>query len=224
MLETLIAFFHGFLDIILHLDVKLQWVIQTYDVWTYAILFVVIFCETGLVITPFLPGDSLLFAAGAFAATGSLQIFWLFIIIAAAAILGNLLNYQIGSYLGPKVFKMENSKLFNKEYLHKTEAFYEKHGAKAIILSRFMPILRTFAPFVAGIGKMNYGKFFLYNFIGAISWAVLFLSGGYFFGNLEIVKNNFTAVIMLIIVISLIPAVKEFIQHHWKKKIDIQNK
>lgn len=218
MLETLTLFFHSFIDIILNLDVKLQWVIETYDVWTYAILFIVVFCETGLIVTPFLPGDSLLFAAGAFAATGSLQIFWLLVIIAAAAILGNLLNYHIGLYIGPKVFKAENSKLFNKEYLNRAEAFYEKYGAKAIILSRFMPIIRTFAPFVAGIGKMNYGKFFLYNLIGAISWSVLFIGAGYFFGNLELVKNNFTAVIMLIIVISLIPAVKEFIQHHWGKR------
>lgn len=212
------TFITTFIDIILHLDVHLQWVIQTYDVWTYAILFVVIFCETGLVVTPFLPGDSLLFAAGTFAAIGSLNLALLMFIIFTAAVIGDFLNYQIGHYVGPKVFTKEDSWLFNKNYLLKTEKFYEKHGAKTIIFARFIPIIRTFAPFVAGIGKMHYIKFVSYNIIGAAAWCVLFILGGYFFGNLEIVKENFALVIMAIIVISFIPAIKEAVQHYREKK------
>lgn len=218
-MDWLMTFITTFIDIILHLDVHLQWVIQTYDVWTYAILFVVIFCETGLVVTPFLPGDSLLFAAGTFAAMGSLNLALLMFIIFIAAVLGDFLNYQIGHYLGPKVFTKEDSWLFNKNYLLKTEKFYEKHGAKTIIFARFIPIIRTFAPFVAGIGKMHYLKFVSYNIIGAALWCVLFILGGYFFGNLEIVKENFTLVIMIIIVISFIPAIKEAVQH-WGNKAE----
>ena len=218
MLETLQSFFSLFLDIILHLDVHLQWVIETYDVWTYVILFLVIFCETGLIITPFLPGDSLLFAAGAFAALGSLNLGLLFLIIFVAAVLGDFVNYQVGKYLGPKIFTKEKSFLFNKEYLQRTEKFYEKHGGKTIIFARFMPIIRTFAPFVAGMAKMQYTKFVFYNVIGALLWCVLFLGAGYFFGTLEIVKENFTLVIMIIIVVSFIPAIKEFVQHHWEKR------
>lgn len=216
MLDALQSFFILFLDIILHLDVHLQWIIETYDVWTYAILFLVIFCETGLIITPFLPGDSLLFAAGAFAALGSLNLAVLFLVIFVAAVLGDFVNYQVGKYFGPKIFTKEKSLLFNKEYLDRTENFYEKHGGKTIIFARFMPIIRTFAPFVAGVGKMHYTKFVLYNVIGAVLWCVLFLGAGYFFGTLEIVKENFTLVIMIIIILSFIPAIKEFVQHHWK--------
>lgn len=218
MLEIIQTILTTFLDIILHLDVKLQWVIETYDVWTYAILFLVIFCETGLIITPFLPGDSLLFAAGAFAALGSLDLSILFIVIFIAAVIGDFVNYSVGSYIGPKIFNKEKSFLFNKDYLLKTESFYEKHGAKTIIAARFMPIIRTFAPFVAGIGKMKYLKFISYNILGALLWCILFLGAGYFFGNIPVVKDNFTIVIMGIIVISFIPMVKEFVMSFLEKR------
>lgn len=206
------SLFTGFIDIILHLDVHLQWVIETYDVWTYALLFVVIFCETGLIVAPFLPGDSLLFAAGTFAAMGSLNLSLLFLVIFIAAVLGDFVNYQVGKYIGPKVFTKEKSWIFNREYLDRTEKFYEKHGTKTIILARFLPIIRTFAPFVAGVGKMQYLKFVTYNIAGAAAWCILFLLAGYFFGNIPIVRENFTLVIMAIIVISLIPIVKEVVQ------------
>ena len=218
MIEFLQTFFTTFIDVILHLDTHLQWVIQTYDTWTYAIIFIVIFCETGLIITPFLPGDSLLFAAGAFAALGSLNLAMLFALIFIAAVLGDFVNYSVGNYIGPKIFKKEKSLLFNKDYLMRTEEFYEKHGAKTIIAARFMPIIRTFAPFVAGIGKMNWMKFVAYNIIGAALWCVLFLFAGYFFGNIQLVKENFTLVIMAIIVISFIPVIKEVIASLLKKK------
>jgi membrane-associated protein len=220
MIEIVQTFLTTFIDIILHLDIHLQWVIETYDVWTYAILFLVIFCETGLIVTPFLPGDSLLFAAGAFAALGSLNLSLLFLIIFVAAVLGDFVNYSLGNYVGPKIFKKEKSLLFNKNYLMKTEAFYEKHGPKTIIAARFMPIIRTFAPFVAGIGKMGWLKFVAYNIIGAVLWCVVFLLGGYFFGNIQIVKENFTLVIMVIIVLSFVPVVKELIMHYWKNRYD----
>ena len=207
-----------FIDIILHLDVHLQAVIETYDVWTYALLFVVVFCETGLIFMPFLPGDSLLFAAGAFAALGSLNLSLLFLIIFVAAVLGDFVNYSIGSYIGPKIFKKEKSLFFNKDYLLKTETFYEKHGPKTIIAARFMPIIRTFAPFVAGIGKMNWMKFVFYNIIGALLWCFLFLMAGYWFGNIQLVKDNFTIVIMGIIVISFIPVVKELVSSWLEKR------
>ena len=206
------------IDIILHLDVHLQYVIETYDVWTYALLFVVVFCETGLIVTPFLPGDSLLFAAGAFAALGSLNLSLLFLIIFVAAVLGDFVNYSIGSYIGPKIFKKEKSLFFNKDYLLKTETFYEKHGPKTIIAARFMPIIRTFAPFVAGIGKMNWMKFVFYNIIGALLWCFLFLMAGYWFGNIQFVKDNFTLVIMGIIVVSFIPVVKELVGSWLEKR------
>lgn len=218
MFEFLQAFLSTFINLILHLDTSLQWVIQTYDTWTYAIIFIVIFCETGLIITPFLPGDSLLFAAGAFAALGSLNLAALFTLIFIAAVLGDFVNYSVGNYVGPKIFKKEKSLLFNKDYLMRTEEFYEKHGAKTIIAARFMPIIRTFAPFVAGIGKMNWLKFVAYNIVGALLWCILFLFGGYFFGNIQIVKENFTLVIMAIIVISFIPVIKEVIVGLMKKK------
>lgn len=217
MLESLQTFFITFLDIILHLDIHLQWVIETYDIWTYAILFIVIFCETGLIITPFLPGDSLLFAAGAFAALGSLNLSLLFIIIFIAAVFGDFVNYSAGNYIGPKIFKKERSLLFNKNYLLRTEEFYEKHGPKTIIAARFMPIIRTFAPFVAGVGKMNWFRFVLYNIAGAALWCIVFLFSGYYFGNIQIVKENFTIVIMLIIVISFIPVIKEIVISLLKK-------
>ncbi len=187
-----------------------------YGSWTYPVLFLVIFAETGFVVTPFLPGDSVLFAVGALAATDVLNANWLFIILSIAAILGNIVNYQIGRFIGPKIFYKEKSLFFNKKYLEEAQKFYEKHGGKTIILTRFMPILRTFAPFVAGIGKMDYKKFFLYNIIGGLSWIGLFIFGGYYFGNIPVVKNNFSLVILGIIIISLLPAF--FAALHQKRK------
>lgn len=202
-----------FLDFVLHLDKHLNSVVQTYGTYTLLILFCIIFAETGLVITPFLPGDSLLFAAGAIAAQGPLNIYHLFILLIIAAVIGDTINYSIGNYLGHKVFKKEKSRFFKKEYLDRTEKFYEKHGKKTIILARFVPIIRTFAPFVAGIGKMNYLEFIAYNVIGGITWVALFVFGGYFFGNIPIIKNNFSIVILAIIILSIMPMVIEIIKH-----------
>jgi membrane-associated protein len=211
-------FLKGVVDFVLHLDTYLDRIIQTYGFWTHLILFAVIFCETGLVVTPFLPGDSLIFAAGTFAAKGSLKIGWLFALLTAAAILGDTVNYWIGKVLGPKVFQKENSRIFKKQYLERTHAFYEKYGAETIIIARFVPIVRTFAPFVAGIGRMTYGKFLSYNVIGGVLWVALFSFGGYFFGNLPFVKKNFSLVIFAIIFVSLLPMVYEILKHRKAKK------
>jgi len=205
-------------DIVLHLDKYLTGLIQTFGIWTYLVLFLVIFCETGLVITPFLPGDSLIFAAGAFAAAGSLRVGWLFLILAAAAVLGDTANYWIGKKIGPKVFTKENSKIFKKEYLERTHRFYEKYGTETIIIARFVPIVRTFAPFVAGIGRMSYGKFLSYNVVGGVGWVALFVFGGYFFGNIPFVRDHFSLVIIAIILISLVPVLWEFLKHRRDKK------
>jgi len=201
-----------FIEIFLHLDKHLSAVIQAYGGWTYVILLLIIFCETGLVVTPILPGDSLLFAIGSFAALGSLELEYLLIGLTIAAILGDSVNYAIGHYMGPKVFSKKDSRIFRKEYLDKTHRFYEKYGAKTIILARFVPIVRTFAPFVAGIGAMSYGKFLTYNIVGGVLWISLFVLGGYFFGGLPIVKQNFTLVILAIIALSVMPGVIEFIR------------
>jgi membrane-associated protein len=201
----------------MHLDTHLSALIQTYGLWTYLILFVVIFCETGLVVTPFLPGDSLIFAAGTFAAAKALNVWSLFLILAAAAVIGDTVNYWIGKIVGPKVFHKEKTRFFKKEYLDRTHDFYEKYGAETIIIARFVPIIRTFAPFVAGIGKMTYGKFLSYNVIGGVGWVAVFTFGGYFFGNIPFVKKNFSIVIMTIILISLVPAVLEVLKHRKKK-------
>jgi membrane-associated protein len=205
-----------FVDLFMHLDKHLGGIIQQYGVWTYLLLFFVIFCETGLVVTPLLPGDSLLFAAGTFAALGSLKVEWLYILLSVAAVGGDTVNYWIGHYVGPKVFSKEDVRFLNKEYLDRTHRFYEKHGGKTIILARFIPIIRTFAPFVAGIGRMTYGHFISYNVFGGLAWIALFLFGGYYFGNIPAVRNNFTLVILAIIFISLLPAVIEFLNQRYR--------
>jgi membrane-associated protein len=200
------------IDFILHIDVHLGQLIQTYGVITYAILFVIIFIETGLVVMPFLPGDSLLFAAGAFAALGALNIFSLLILLIGAAFLGDTANYWIGHFFGEQL--IANPRIpINKEHIEKTQKFFDKHGGKTIILARFVPIVRTFAPFVAGIGKMSYRHFISYNIIGGVLWVMLFTLAGFFFGNIPSVKHNFTLVIMGIILISVMPMVVEFLRH-----------
>jgi len=200
-------------DTFLHLDESLSDIITNYGIWTYLIVFLVIFCETGMVFTPFLPGDSLLFAAGSFAAIGSLDVKWLFILLSVAAILGDTVNYAIGQYIGLKAFQKNNSRFFKKEYLDKTHKFYEKYGAKTVILARFVPIIRTFAPFMAGAGAMQYSRFIKYNIVGALIWVGLFVFSGYYIGNISIVKENFSIVILAIIGISLVPAIVEFLRH-----------
>ena len=200
------------MGILLNLDKHLDFIIRTYGLWTYAIFFLIIFLETGLVVTPFLPGDSLLFAVGTFAALGSLDARWLIISLSIAAIAGDTANYWIGNFTGPKVFTKEKSRFLNKEYLYRTHRFYEKYGGKTIILARFIPIIRTFAPFVAGIGSMTYSRFIVYNIMGGIAWVVMFVLGGYFFGNIPFVKNNFSLVIFAIIFLSILPGIIEFLR------------
>jgi len=197
------------IDFVLHMDVHLNEIITNYGTWTYGILFFVIFMETGFVVTPFLPGDSLLFAAGTFASLGSLNPFLLFGLLASAAILGDTVNYHIGQYIGERAFSGD-IKFLKQEYLEKTQDFYDKHGGKAIILARFVPIIRTFAPFVAGVGTMKYRRFIAYNVVGGVIWVALFISLGYFFGNIPFVKKHFELVIFAIIFISFIPPVLEF--------------
>ena len=201
------------IEILLHLDVHLDLAIRDYGIWTYGILFLIIFLETGLVVTPFLPGDSLLFAGGTFAALGSLDVRWLVIFLSIAAIAGDTVNYWIGYATGPKVFKREKSPFLNKKHLQRTHQFYEKYGGKTIILARFIPIIRTFAPFVAGIGSMTYGRFIIYNISGGISWVLIFVFGGYFFGNIPFIRHNFSLVIIAIILLSILPGIIEFLRH-----------
>lgn len=199
------------INLILHLDKYLNEVVINFGIWTYLFLFLIIFFETGVVFTPFLPGDSLIFVAGAFASVGSLNIFILIFLLSVAAILGDNLNYFIGSYFGKKLSE-KNSRFVKKEYIDKTNQFYEKYGAKTIVIARFVPFVRTFAPFVAGIGKMKYSKFLKYNIIGGISWVAFFSLAGYYVGNLPIVKNNFTLFLFLIIFLSLIPVLIELVR------------
>ena len=200
------------IDLVLHLDKHLGWLVGQYQGWTYAILFLIIFCETGLVVMPFLPGDSLLFALGALAANGSLNVVLLGVLLICAAIIGDNLNYWIGRTIGARLFTSEDSKLFNKSYLERTEKFYDKYGTKTVVIARFVPIVRTFAPFVAGFGRMNYAKFLSFSVMGGILWICGLLGLGYFFGNLPFVKNNFGLVIIAIIFISILPAVIEAIR------------
>jgi membrane-associated protein len=209
-----------FIDLLMHLDVHLNSLIVTYQLWTYLILFAVIFCETGLVVTPFLPGDSLLFATGALAASpaGPLRVGWLFLVLGAAAVLGDTVNYWIGHAIGPKIFQQQKIRFLKKEHLERTHEFYEKHGGITIVLARFIPIIRTFAPFVAGIGRMSYWRFITYNFCGGIAWVATFVFGGYFFGNLPVVRRNFTVVIFAIIFISVLPGLIEYLRQRRKNK------
>ncbi len=202
-----------FIDIILHLDKHLALLVESYGVWVYAILFAIIFMETGFVVMPFLPGDSLLFVAGAVAAAGGMDVQIVAATLVSAALCGDNVNYWIGRFLGPKVFKHEGSRWLKKENLERTHAFMEKHGPKAIIIARFVPVVRTFVPFVCGVGRLTYGRFLIFSLIGALIWVGLLVPAGYFFGNLEIVKNNLTIVILLIIFISILPGIIEFIRH-----------
>ena len=204
-------FLKDVLDFFLHLDRHLGEIFAKYGLWTYLILFLIIFCETGLVVTPFLPGDSLLFATGALAALGSLDVKLLLILLSVAAILGDTVNYWIGKWVGPRAFSGE-IRFLKKEHMDRTHAFFEKHGGKTIILARFVPIVRTFAPFVAGVGAMSYPKFVLYNVAGGLIWVNLFVLAGYLFGNLPAVKDNFTLVILVIIALSVMPIVYEYLK------------
>lgn len=201
-----------FVDFILHLDKHLVELVQQYGTLSYAILFLIVFCETGLVVMPFLPGDSLLFAAGALAASGAFNPWLLFLALAAAAIIGDSTNYWIGRFIGPRIFASEGSRWLNPQHLDRTHAFYEKYGGKTVVIARFMPIIRTFAPFVAGVGRMNYAKFLTFSIGGTILWIGAFIAAGYLFGNIPIVKRNFTLVVLGIIAVSLLPAVIEFLR------------
>ncbi len=205
-------------NIFLHLDKTLGAVIQNYGAWTYLILFLIIFCETGLVVTPILPGDSLLFAVGTFAAMRYLDMHRIWPLLVLAAILGDNVNYAVGHYIGPKVFHYDNSRIFRKEYLVKTHNFYEKYGGKAIILCKYVPIVRTFAPFVAGVGAMTYPRFLLFNVIGGFTWVTLIAFSGYFFGNIPVIRSNFSFVVLAIIFVSILPAIIEYIRHRRSSK------
>lgn len=203
-------FLQTFIDLVLHLDKHLAFLVQNYGVWIYAILFLIIFAETGLVVTPFLPGDSLLFVAGTLAALGGMDVRWLMATLIVAAILGDTVNYWVGQFAGPKLFRRDDSRLLNKAHLARTQQFFARHGGKTIVLARFIPIVRTFAPFVAGMGRMAYPRFLAYNVAGAVFWVVSFVLGGYFFGNLPAVKQNLSWVLLAIIVISLMPVAVEY--------------
>jgi membrane-associated protein len=200
-------------DIVLHLDRHLQWLVANYGPWIYAILFAIVFCETGLVVTPFLPGDSLLFVAGTLAAAGDMYIHGLFATLAAASFLGDNTNYWIGRYVGPRVFAREGSRLLNPEHLRRTQLFYDRYGANTVFLARFVPIVRTFAPFVAGIGHMRYPRFLFFSFSGSIAWVGSLAYAGYFFGNVPVVKQNLSLVIVVIVLISILPGVVEYVRH-----------
>ncbi len=205
------------IEIILHIDKYLDLIIRNFGQWSYLLLFIVIFAETGLVVIPFLPGDSLLFAVGAFAALGSFNLLWLFIVLAGAAIIGDTANYAFGKFLGERILRKGNHRFFKKEHLERTHKFYERHGGKTIILARFIPIIRTFAPFVAGIGEMSYCKFFIYNVTGALLWVAIFVLGGYYFGNIPVIRKNFFITILVIMALSAMPVAIEIWKHRRKK-------
>lgn len=209
---------HQFIDLFLHLDKHLDQIFREYGTLTYIILGLVVFCETGLVVTPFLPGDSLLFAAGALSAGGALNVHVLAIVLLAAAIFGDAVNYHIGKFIGTGVFEKKNSKIFKQEYLKRTQDFYDRYGGKTIIIARFVPIVRTFAPFLAGVGQMSYSKFFSYNIVGAVLWVGIITYAGFFFGELEFVKKNFSMVVLAIIIISILPAVFEVVRAKREKR------
>jgi len=205
-----------FIDFIIHIDVHLTELVRDYGPWIYGILFMIVFCETGLVVTPILPGDSLLFAAGALAVIGNdINIHLMVLLLIVAAVLGDACNYYIGKLFGEKLFRNPNSKIFKQTYLEKTHSFYKKHGGKTIIIARFVPIVRTFAPFVAGMGDMSYSRFFSFNIIGGIGWVSLFMYSGYFFGELEFVKKNLSMLMLLIILLSIIPAVVNLVRQKY---------
>lgn len=204
------------IEFILHIDKYLLVILKDFGAWSYLIIFGIIFAETGLVVTPFLPGDSLLFAIGAISVKGGFNIFVAYIVLISAAVIGDAANYYIGHKIGRKAFRGKH--IFKKEHLESTELFYERHGGKTIILARFVPIIRTFAPFVAGIGKMNYPRFLSFNIVGAVGWVTLFLFSGYFFGNLPIIKDNFTFVIIAIIIISVLPGVYQYVKERKLKE------
>jgi membrane-associated protein len=199
-------------DFVVHLDQHLLEFVQQHGAWIYLLLFLIVFCETGLVVTPFLPGDSLLFVAGTVAALGGINVHLLVALLITAAVLGDSLNYALGRYLGPRVFRNDRSRLFRKEYLDRTNRFFDRHGGKTIIIARFVPIVRTYAPFVAGIGHMHYGRFLFYNVIGAVVWVMSLTYAGYFFGNLPVVKDNLSLVVLLIILLSIAPAIIEVVR------------
>ena len=208
---------HQLIDLFIHLDVHLAEFVGRYGTWVYGLLFAIIFAETGLVVTPFLPGDSLLFAAGALAATGALDVRWLFLLLAGAAILGNTVNYSVGHYIGPRVFRAdETHPLLNRQHLDRAHAFFEKYGGMAVVLTRFVPIIRTFVPFVAGAGAMRYSAFALFNVFGGALWVAVCLGAGYAFGNVPVVKNNFSLVALGIVAVSLIPMLVEWVRHKQK--------
>lgn len=211
------------IDLFINLDKHLSVVIQNFGAWTYFVLFLIIFCETGLVVTPILPGDSLLFASGALAASSSLEIGWLFGLLSVAAVAGDTANYWIGYFIGPKVFHNNSVRFLKKEHLERTHRFYEKYGGETIIIARFIPIIRTFAPFVAGIGAMTYLRFISYNIIGGIAWIAIFVFGGYFFGNLPTVKDNFSLVIVAIVLISVMPGVVKFMQERRNRVRELES-
>jgi membrane-associated protein len=211
-------FIKDFIDVILHLDAHLVELVSRYGTFSYAILFAIIFCETGLVVTPFLPGDSLLFAVGALSAKDAFNVYTIAFLLMLAAIMGDSTNYWIGYFVGPKVFRSESSRWFNRAHLDRTSAFYEKYGVKTVIIARFMPIVRTFAPFVAGIGRMYYPRFLFYSVFGSILWIGIFVTAGYVFGNLEVVKRNFTLVVLAIIFVSILPALIEAVRARRERK------
>jgi membrane-associated protein len=203
----------SFADIVLHLDRHLQWLVANYGPWIYAILFAIVFCETGLVVMPFLPGDSLLFVAGTLAAAGDLTIHGLFAALATASFLGDNTNYWIGRYVGPRVFTREGSRLLDPEHLQRTQRFYNRYGAKTVFFARFVPIIRTFAPFVAGIGRMQYPRFLFFSFSGSVAWVGSLAYAGYYFGNVPMVKQNLMLAIVVIVLVSILPGVVEYLRH-----------